>query len=153
MVKCAPRQQVGFRKFGQRIQSRVQPASDEVRRWYQQDPVAPDCHSARNSRHLCFEPGLYPLFGVAFFPTHRSRPVHHQPESPSGTRLEIDGPICSPRRERYQRSVAPRDLQTSVIEHRRDPGILIDLHQQLRPAHGHRANQSEAEHKVGSYST
>ena len=84
---------------------------------------------------------LYPRLGVAFFPSTDAGQFVINLKAPPGTRLEIDV-----RRDGAGRTAGPTGggaggPRHDRVEHRRRTRVLLDLHQQLRAAHGVRAGE------------
>src|SRR5262249_5820422 len=85
---------------------------------------------------------IYPLLGVAFFP-RTDAPVRGQRKSAFGHAAGSDRGRGEKGRGDYPPGGVERRSGDDRLERRCDAGILLDLHQQLRPAHCIRASESD----------
>ena len=99
------------------------------------------------------QPGALSVARRGVLPAHRCRPVRDQPEgalrAPASRSPTADVEQVEALVRQRGRTAGPR---TDRLEHRRDAGLLVDLHEQLRPAHRHRAGaRCNEDHAIGSY--
>ena len=96
---------------------------------------------------------LYPLLGVAFFPRTDAGQFVINLKSPSGSRIEVTAAdVAEGRGARPARSSTRAISQLIVSNIGVHAGLLVDLHEQRRPAHRHRAGGAQGE-TTGSAAT
>ena len=78
---------------------------------------------------------LFPLLGVAFFPRTDAGQFVINLKSPTGSRIEVTAADVDRVEALVRKVVAPARSRSDRVEHRRAARLLVDLHEQRRPAH------------------
>ncbi len=79
---------------------------------------------------------LFPLLGTSFFPRTDAGQFVINVKAPSGTRLEVTDQYIARVEQDIRSVIPPKDLGMIVSNIGINAGLRVDLHQQLRRAHG-----------------
>jgi HAE1 family hydrophobic/amphiphilic exporter-1 len=87
--------------------------------------------------------GIYPLIGLAFFPAHGRRPVHHQPEGAHRLAHRSDQRLRGKVEDLIKKTIAPADFHMTVSNIGVTPDFSALYTVELRRLHGDHSDPAQ----------